>query len=319
MNAQRPTRRFGMALSILLAVAALAGATIVSKRLVNPRAPWTAPKPKLALGTEATGAVAPVDDSGIFQVTSATGVVEAQRDGRWIAVKQGDILTRADLVRTAAGARAVLQLSAGSEIELRERVEIGLDRLPSGPTVDLRRGKVLARVRGTEALAITSHETRTANEGPARFVVLSDPQGRVSVATLSGTARFAAGGKVIALSPGTQSSSEAGAPPADPERIPEEIFLEVVWPAGEQRHAIDHTEIHGRAAPSSVVTVNGSPAAVGADGQFTTSLPLREGKNAVAVEVEDLSGRSRQAATTVVRRGPPPPALTPETTELWKK
>jgi hypothetical protein len=319
MSTPRPNRRFGMALSILLAAAALAGAAIVSRHLTDRRTPWTAPTPTPAPRAEAAATAGPPEDSGTFQVTAATGVVEAERDGRWIAIKNGDTLTRADVVRTAAGAEAVLQLSAGTEIELRERVEIGLDRLPSGPTVDLRHGKVLARVSGADALAITSHQTRTANEGPAHFVVLSDPQGRVSVATLSGTARFAAGGKAVALTAGTQSSSEAGAAPADPERIPEEIFLEVVWPAGEQRHAIDHTEIRGRAAPSSVVTVNGSPATVGADGQFTTALPLHEGKNPVAIDVEDLSGRKRQATSTVVRHGPPQPALTPETTELWKK
>jgi len=317
MNAPRPTRRFGLALPLLLAAAALAVAAIVSRRLT--RAPWPVNQAAPSRGAEAATTAAPGDDSGTFQVTAATGLVEAQRDGRWIAIKDGDTLTRADVVRTAPGARAVLHLSAGSEIELRERVEIGLDRLPSGPTVDLRRGKVLARVSGADALAITSHQTRTANEGPAHFVVLSDPQGRVSVATLSGTARFAAGGKTVALPAGTESSSEAGAAPADPERIPEEIFLEVVWPAGEQRHATDHTEIHGRAAPSSVVTVNGQQANVGSDGQFTSALPLHEGKNSLGVEVEDLSGRTRQASTTVVRHGPPQPALTPEPTELWKK
>jgi hypothetical protein len=316
MNAPRPTRRFGLALPLLLVVAALAAAGIVSRRLAW--LPWrTARVTRSTRGEEA--AAIPADDAGTFQVTAATGLVEAERQGRWAPIKTGDTLTRADVVRTAAGARAVLQLSAGTEIELRERVEIGLDRLPSGPTVDLRRGKVLARVSGADALAITSHQTRTANEGPARFVVLADPQGRVSVATLSGTARFAAGGKAVALPAGTQSSSESGAAPADPERIPEEIFLEVVWPAGEQRHTTDHADLRGRAAPSSVVTVNGTPAAVGGDGQFQAPLPLHEGKNPVAVEVEDLSGRTRQASTTVVRRGPPAPALTPEATELWKK
>jgi Glucodextranase, domain B/FecR protein len=317
MNAPRPTRRLGLALPLLLVVAALAVAGIVSRRSAWP--PWrmmsTAPKSSPA---GVALAAIPADDSGTFQVTAATGVVEAERDGRWIPIKNGDTLTRADVVRTAAGARAVLQLSAGTEIELRERVEIGLDRLPSGPTLDLRRGKVLARVTGADALAITSHQTRTANEGPARFVVLSDPQGRVSVATLSGTARFAAGGKAVAVSAGTQSSSQAGAAPADPERIPEEIFLEVVWPAGEQRHATEHTDLRGRAAPFSAVTVNGTPATVGTDGQFQAALPLHEGKNPIAVEVEDLSGRTRQASTTVVRRGPPAPALTPEARELWK-
>jgi hypothetical protein len=314
MSPSCPTRRWGGTPAIL-AIAALAGAAIVSRRMIEPRS--LSRPPKLAEKAEAATVATSRDGAGTFQVTFATGGVEAQRDGRWTPIKNGDTLTRADVVRTAAGARAVLQLSAGSEIELRERVEIGLDRLPSGPTVDLRHGKVLARVSGAGALAITSHETRTANEGPAHFVVLSDPDGRVSVATLAGTARFAAGGKAVALPAGTQSSSAAGAPPADPERIPEEVFLEVVWPAGEQRHAADHTEVRGRATASSVVTVNGSPAAVGTDGRFATVLPLREGKNALAVEAEDLSGRTRQVSATVVRHGPPQPALTPETTELW--
>jgi ferric-dicitrate binding protein FerR (iron transport regulator) len=319
MSTPRPTRRSGPVLSILLAVAALAGAAIVSKRLMDRQAPSAPPQAAPVQRAQAAAVDGPAEDPGTFQVTAAIGLVEAERDGRWYAIKNGDTLTRTDVVRTAAGARAVLQLSAGTEIELRERVEIGLDRLASGPTVDLRRGKLLARVSGADALAITSHETRTANEGPAHFVVLSDPQGRVSVATFSGSARFAAGGRAVVLPAGTQSSSEGGAAPGDPERIPEEVFLEVVWPVGEQRHATDHTEIHGRAAPSSVVTVNGSAAAVDTDGHFTTAVPLREGKNDVAVEVEDLSGRTRQAATTVVRHGPPQPALTPETTELWKR
>jgi Glucodextranase, domain B/FecR protein len=317
MNAPRPTRRFGLVLPLVLAGLALGAGNLLLKRIRRgPEVAATAPS---SSARAAPAAGVRVDDSSVFQVATAIGVVEAQRDGRWIPIQNGDTLTRADVVRTAAGAQAVLKLSAGTEIELRERVEIGLDRLPSGPTVDLRRGKVLARVSGTDALAITSHQTRTANDGPARFVVLSDPQGRVSVATLSGSARFAAGGKEVGVAAGTQSSSLAGAAPADPERIPEEIFLEVVWPAAEQRHTVEHTEIRGRARPSSVVRVNGAPASVGADGQFTTALPLAEGKNPVEIEVEDLTGRTRQVSSTVVRRGPAQPALTPEPTELWKK
>ena len=148
--------------------------------------------------------------------------------------------------------------------------------------------------------------------------MLSDERGRVSVAALSGKAKFTAGGKALTVPEGTESSAEAGGAPHDPERIPEEVLLDVVWPADEQRHAAETTEVSGRAAPSSVVTVNGARAAVGADGHFTATVPLRTGKNAVAVEAEDLGGRTRQATATVVRR-PPPPALTPETTDLWKK
>jgi hypothetical protein len=309
-----PSRKLGTTLLVAVGLLALGAAAVVSRRFLNPR-----PATSTAAVAAAVAALPPTPaDEALFRVSAAIGTVEVQRGGLWLPIKKGDTLTRSDVVRTAAGGRAVLGLSAGTEIELRERVEIELDRLARGATVDLRRGKVVARVSGSEGLEITSRDTRTANEGPAHFVVLSDERGRVSVAALSGQARFTAGGKSLTLPEGTQSSSEGGAAPSDPERIPEEVLLEVVWPAAEQRHGVTETEVQGRAAPSSAVTVNGRPATVGADGHFTATVPLRTGKNTLDVATEDLSGRTRQTSATLVRHGAPP-ALTPEVTDLWKK
>ncbi len=296
---------------------ALAAAAVVSRRYSGAAPVRAGALPGESLA-DAARAAARAARGGDVSGHLRDGTVEAQRGGQWVPIKDGDTLTRDDVVRTAAGGHAVLRLSAGTEIELRERVEIGLDRLAGGATVDLRRGKVVARVSGTDGLEITSRDTHTANEGPAHFVVLSDERGRVSVAALSGKAKFTAGGKSLTLPAGTQSVERAGAAPSDPERIPEEVLLEVVWPAAEQRHGATGTAVAGRAAPSSLVTVNGTRAPVGADGHFTATVPLRAGKNPIDVAAEDLSGRTRQASATLVRRGPPP-ALTPETTDLWKK
>jgi Glucodextranase, domain B/FecR protein len=316
MSPAPPSRKPGTAALVAVAVAALAVAAIVARRTLNRSEAPAAPAESLAQ-IAAPSPPAPREEA-TFQVTSATGTVEAQRAGQWVPIKDGEMLTRTDVVRTAAGGHAVLRLSAGTEIELRERVEIGLDRLAGGATVDLRHGKVVAHVSGTDGLEITSRDTRTANEGPAHFVVLSDERGRVSVAALSGKAKFTAGGKSLTLPAGTQSASEPGAAPSDPERIPEEVLLEVVWPAAEQRHGAMEAALQGRAAASSLVTVNGARTPVGADGHFTATVPLRTGKNSIDVAAEDLSGRSRQASATLVRRGPPP-ALTPEARDLWKK
>lgn len=257
------------------------------------------------------------EPAATFELAAAEGTVEAQRAGRWVPLKRGDTLTRSDVVRTAAASTAVLRLATGTEIELRAGVEIAVDRLPGGASVDLRRGKVLARVGGNDALSVKARETRTTNEGPARFVVLADARGQVSVAALEGKAQFSAAGKSVALSAGTSSTSKAGAPPEDPERIPEEVLLRVVWPAGE-RHG-EEAELTGRAAPSSTVSVNGRPAAVGPDGQFTATIPLHDGKNPVDVVAEDLAGRTRRDAAIVVKRPAHAPKLTPEVTDLWKK
>ena len=304
MSSPRPLSTFAM---LALGAAAVVAVAAVSRRVLEP----------VATSPRGTAPPPVVVDAGTFQVASAVGTVEAERDGTWRPIKQGDTLTRADVVRTAAGAGATLQLSAGTQVELREKVEIGLDRLPSGATVDLRHGKVFARVSGGDGLEINAHDTRTTNEGPAHFVVMSDDAGRVSVAALTGNARFTAGGKSLTVPAGSESISQAGAPPSDPERIPEDVLLDVVWPAEEQRHATDRASVQGRARPSTTVTVNGSATAVGPDGRFTAVVPLRVGKNTLDVAAEDVTGRTRRTSGSVVRRGPPP-TLTPEAADLWK-
>jgi hypothetical protein len=309
-------RHLGTAAVVVALGGGLFAASRVSRALFERPARRDAP---LAVAQELGAASAPADAS-IFQVVSADGQVDAYRDGRWIAIHQGDLLTRDDLVRTVPGAHAVLRLSAGGEIELREKVEIRLDRLSAaGSSVDLRHGKVVARVgAANDTLAITARETTTSTEGPAHVVVQADERGVVSVATLKGKARFASGGKTVVLPEGTETRSvRAGAPPEDPERIPEDVFLQVVWPEATPR--AETARVEGRVQPASLVTINGATTAVGADGRFTATVPLRTGSNPVAVEAEDLAGRRRQAATTLVRRPTRPPKLAPEPGELWKQ
>jgi hypothetical protein len=343
----------------LMAIAIVVVATRVSRRLFE--SPEKAGRDTPPTAVAAAGApLLAGEDTPVFEVMSATGKVEAQRGETWSAIRQGDKLTRSDVVRTSAASGAVLRLAAGTEIELRAGVEIRLDAWSAGPstpgsaggappsggggpasgggdaapiaaagtasppggaTVDLRRGKVLARVGNAGSLAINARDTRTTSDGPARFVVLADENGRVAVATIAGKTRFAAGGKSVALPAGTASASQGGAPPEDPEHISEEVFLNVVWPTVD-RHG-EHAQIKGRATPSSVVTVRApgglETAAVGADGQFSVTVPVSIGKTPIEVEAEDLVGHTKQATTTLTRRPPPPPALRPEATDLWKK
>jgi hypothetical protein len=317
---QKPPSRFrhGGAMALVVVVA---GGVFAASRLS--RVLFERPTREASLvGTMGGGAAdaGAAADPRIFQVVSADGQVDVYRDGRWIAIHQGDLLTRDDLVRTVPGAHAVLRLSAGGEIELREKVEIRLDRLSAdGASVDLRHGKVVARVAAAnESLAITARETTTSTEGPSHVVVQSDERGQVSVATLKGKARFTSAGKTVVLPEGTETRSvRLGAPPEDPERIPEEVLLQVVWPEGD--HKAEKAQIEGHVRPTSLVTINGAEAAVGADGRFTATVPLREGGNHVSVEAEDLAGRKRQASATLLRRPMRPPRLTPEPGELWKR
>jgi hypothetical protein len=298
-------------------VVLLFGATRLSKILFERPAGSGIGAPNAASTVRATPE--PPADINIFQVTSAVGQVDAYRDGRWIAVQKGDLLSLQDIVRTTPGASAVLRLGAATEIDLREKVEIRLDKLTAaGAIVDLRRGKLVARVAGGgDNLEITARQTRTSNEGPAHFVVMAGENGRVSVASTGGRTRFAAGGKTVTLTEGTQTRAEDNQAPDDPEKIPEEVLLTVVWPAGE-RHGED-AAIKGRAAATSLVTVNGAPVLVGADGSFAANVPLKEGGNPVRVEAESLTGGMKESSKTLLRPSTRPPKLTPERGSLWQK
>lgn len=308
-------RAAGLGALVACIAALLVGATRLSKTLFErPTAGGPAP------ASTAAGARAQTEslEAAIFQVTSAVGQVDAYRDGRWIAVQRGDLLSLQDVVRTTPGASAVLRLGAATEIDLREKVEIRLDKLTAaGAIVDLRRGKLVARVDGeSENLEITARQTRTVNEGPARFVVMAGENGRVSVASTNGRARFQSGGKTVTLAEGTETRAEENKAPDDPEKIAEEVLLTVVWPSGE-RHGED-ADIRGKAAATSLVTVNGDPVAVGADGGFVARVPLKEGDNPIRVEAESLTGRMRADSKTLLRPTTRPPKLAPGKGRLWK-
>jgi hypothetical protein len=306
---------------------ALFGASEISSMLFERPMPLPAAPPVSTAATSAPFGGAPLSEIGggaaeianLFRLVTGQGHVEAYRDGQWSPIPRGDLLRSPDVVRTSPGARAVLSLGPSTEIELKENVEIRLDRLSKNEvSVDLLRGKVFARVpRAGDHLTVTASDTRTSNDGPTHFIVKADESGRVSVAATEGSVRFLSAGKEVLVRQGSETRAERGGLPSDPERVPEELLLSVVWPQGEWHLA--RAPITGMASPSTAMTVNGAPVSVGADGRFTASVPLQPGANEVRVEAEDLSGRRTAHTSTLVRLPPQRPELTPVPGPLWKQ
>ena len=264
---------------------------------------------------------------------SATGKVEAQRGDGWTPIQPGRQAHALGRRAHVGGIRRRAAPRRRDGDRAASRVEIRLDswtaggpaagrrrRRPRGcrrpaasgvspaakaaPSVDLRRGKVLARVGNTGALSIHARDTRTTSEGPARFVVLADEQGRVAVATLAGkddASRPAA--RPSRCRRGRRRASQGGAPPDDPEHISEEVFLNVVWPtvdrhgerAGDQgpRHAVVGGD---RARAQRLET-----ATVGADGQFTVTVPREHRQDADRGRGGGSRGPHQQAASDAAR------------------
>jgi hypothetical protein len=309
-----PRRLWSAVLAIAIVVLAAVALRYSRPVATRPRAPSPRVVPPLA---SPPAPFQPEVESQNYQVAEASGRVEVLRGSTWKLVNTGDVLTKDDLIRTGIG-RALMKLAGGTEIEIRDRVELRLDSISrAGASVDLRRGKLTASTQRGHSIAIKAAHTQTVNESdkPARIIVTADGQGRVAVAATQGSARFEAAGQTVVVPAGKETRAEPGAPPLNPETIAEDVLLTVTWPAGE-RHE-ERLAVQGTAKPGSLVRVNGAPAAVDKTGHFTATVPLRDGPNAVDVEAEDAVGRLKHERREVHKVATTDPDLVPVPKELW--
>ena len=296
------------------------------------------PRPRSARRASRPAAVAAATPPQPTEMRSARSTscrrpaqVEAQHDGTLgRRSSRATRSPRSDVVRTSPASGAVLRLANGRprsscargvEIQLSAGARSTLPRAgrrggdPAGATsvrggaganVDLRRGKVLARVSTAGALAITS--SRRGRRRAGRRASSSSPTRRVASRSrrIEGTARFAAAGKSVALPAGTVSREPGRARRrGDPEHIPEDVFL--------QRRLADRSTATANAPRSRGARRRrrSSPCArrrgwrpprSAPTASSRSPCPCGSGKTPVEVEAEDLTGRTRQAGDTLTRR-----------------
>jgi hypothetical protein len=308
-NDRHQARLFQILVLILVALVLLV-ASLFSRRFFEQR------RPEMPAGLSPVPPVTPESDARLFRVTALQGEVEALQNGQWYVVRAGHLLSTKDVLRTKPGAHAVLRRGS-VELELRDNMDLRLDDLEkeTARVGLLRGGRVSASVAdGAESVEITARHTKTLNVGAARFVVSMSAAGKVSVAASEGAARFSAKGKEVVVPGGSVSTALPDQAPGEPEPMPKEILLSVVWPEDDRLDS--HARVQGKTQASSRVSVNGVEADVGADGTFHASVPLKIGKNHLQVETEDITGRSKSVDRTVTRAAPAP-ALVPSNQELW--
>lgn len=313
MSSQGPRERRSKIPVVALGVVAiiLGTASILSRHFFEQRAP------EMPAGlTPAPPGPAPAP--GQFRVSALEGQVEALQNGQWYVVRAGHLLSSKDVIRTHGSARAFLRRGS-IEVELPENMDLRLDALEkeTASLGLLRGGRVAANVgRDNEHLEITARETRTRSLGAARFVVSMTPTGQVSVAATEGAARFEAQGKGVTVAKGQESTALPGKAPSDPEEIPEELLLSVIWPDDDRVDA--QAKLRGKARGSSRVRINGAETSVGEDGSFTAPIPLQIGPNRIKVDVEDITGR-KKSVDKLVRRAARPPSLQAVDKDLWNQ
>ena len=141
-------------------------------------------------------------------IESADGEVFLASDIQFHQLAAGEQLLKGQRVRTAKGSTAVLKLSDGSTIEMRERSEFYITENMRGVTIQLERGDVIveAAKQHNGRLYVKTPDSLVSVKGTI-FAVESGTKGsRVSV--VEGEVEVSRGGKNETLLPGDQATTK---------------------------------------------------------------------------------------------------------------
>lgn len=258
------------------------------------------------------------DEIGLSVVSTSGDVVRTDSDGQREDAAAGmRLLPRDELTVGAQGAAELavdeqtrMTLSSSSSIRV-----VGVDA--GGVRIELEEGRVTARVRPeSPTLSITSRG-RGVSATDADFDVVAGVDGSLGVEGRRGELALQGFEEVTSLPEGFRLSAAPGLSPQTAP-IPAALLLEVAWP--EQTVTRDSTvTLQGQTSPYAAVSLihaGQQPATIraGADGRFSTALPLQEGDNAVEVMVEDVMG-NRERATWEIQRDTEAPPVNTEV--LW--
>jgi hypothetical protein len=272
--------------------------------------------PARAPATAAASAGAPAQSAQAV-VTAKNGKVELLRaaDGSVSEAKVGDKLDVRDALRTGIGEADVAV--EGVRMRLHEDSQVLLK--------EVTREKMRARVRGLVEsdvaekgrldLEAESSDAVAHSEG-GHFFVTSDGHGVVAVASVAGSVHLSGGGKSVDVTRGEVSRlSKAEPSPSQPAAALRRVLLSVQWPNHKETNRTV-LPIVGRVEPGSRVFVQGEPVVVEAGGTFRTEVPLRQGRQKIAVVTVDALGRRKQVQSMVMRDDSVPDAKVKK--KLWQ-
>jgi hypothetical protein len=234
-------------------------------------------------------------------VTASHGRVELSHGGSdaWSPVKVGDRLTVRDSLRTDVGEADVavegvrVRLHESSRFELKQ-VDKKLLRARVGGSVESevdKSSRFDIEIEGSDATAFSQG---------GHFFVTADGRGVVAVASVTGTVHLNGAGKIVEVNKGEVSKIVRNEPPSPPAAALRRVLLSVEWPKQrETNRAI--LPLSGRVEPGSRVFIQGQPVLVESAGTFRAEVPLKQGKQKVAVVTVDALGRRKELETTVRR------------------
>jgi hypothetical protein len=235
-------------------------------------------------------------------VTASHGKVELLRgaSGAWSDAKVGDRLSVKDALRTDVGEADVA--IDGVKLRVHEASRIELKNVEKRSMRTRVRGSVESEVDKSGRLDVEIEDSdATAVSQGGHFFVTSDGKGVIAVAAVTGSVHLSSKGKSVEVTKGEVSHiGGAGGTPSVPAAALRRVLLAVQWPDSKETNR-PTVPISGRVEPGSRVFVQGQPVTVEAGGQFRAEVPLRQGKQKIAIITVDALGRRREVENTVKR------------------
>jgi len=270
------------------------------------------PEPPIQ-GVTAVKTDAPLGEQAV--VTASRGEVELIHDGSVSVAKVGDRLGVKDALRTTAG-EADLAVE-GIKVRLHESSRIEVRQVQKKSMLALVRGSIESEVDPTGKLDIHVEDSdAVAHSEGGHFFLTADGKGVVSVASVTGTVHLTGGGATVDVGKGQVSRVLAlNHTPSMPAAALRRVLLSVQWPNQKETNK-PTVPIAGRVEPGSRVFVQGQPVTVEAGGTFKADVPLKQGKQKIAVMTVDALGRRKQVESTVKRDDSLPDAKVKK--KLWQ-
>jgi hypothetical protein len=234
-------------------------------------------------------------------VTASRGKVELLHgpSGSWAPAKVGDRLTVRDSLRTDLG-EADLAVE-GVRVRLHESSRLELKQVDKRALRARIGGSLESEVDQTGRLDVEMEgSSATAFSQGGHFFVTADGRGVVAVAAVTGSVHLNNAGRTVDVSKGEVSKVVKEGAPSVPAAALRRVLLSVEWPEiQETNQAV--LPLSGRVEPGSRVFVQGEPVRVESAGTFRAEVPLKQGKQKIAVVTVDALGRRKQVENVVKR------------------
>lgn len=259
-------------------------------------------EPPIAPVATAIPPSAPPLESEQAVVTAARGVVQLQRgpDGQWSFAQVGDRLGMKDALRTAEGEADVAV--EGVKVRLHEFSRLDMSKIDKRALHTRVHGSLEGDVDPTGKLDVDIGDSDAmAHSEGGHFFVTADGKGVVAVASVTGTVHLTSAGKAVDVGKGEVSRIDAGTDaPGKPAAALRRVLLSVQWPGIKETNKAT-LPVSGRVEPGSRVFIQGQQVSVDAGGTFRSEVPLKQGKQKIAIVTVDALGRRKQVDTTVRR------------------